>query len=1020
MQQQEKLTQSAQEKREQLFTDRYPHLLKWALQLTNQQRARAEDLVHDAFIQFSLGTIRVEQIVNIDGYLRQMLRYIHLSQRTRNAEKVLEQTLSISDYESFHQSRHLFDNQDRLQIEEELWRICAYACARKETSKAGAVLILRFFHEYYPSEIAQVMRNSRHCIDQWQRVARLELKAYLTEPDRVRFVGVKRFGAPDLHSTMNDDGDLMKRLRQTIFQSRRGDCLEGEELSAMYDEHSSQSLTTPLLGHLVSCVRCLDVVNRRLQLPLLNERYRYEADSKHVPPGDGNGGGPTGPGFTDQQKKTLEQRRRDVFEHTPKELRIAVNGLAIGVLKVNSDLTEMELSLDGQRRIKFIEVFGDNDVRLLLMPVAGFQFGSTSHTRRIALSDGRALEVQLSAEQTFKVVYAQSPDTTEPAPCLRLVQPNEPAAGSVGDKNSVRQRFGWLSVLVKLFSGLARGLASVVTGRVEDFAKPEDREKAPSLSGFVTNHPWFLRTGWLTVCFSALLIALFLGIRISTPVLTAERLLQKAATAEQMNHSVGGMVTHRVLRLEERLAVNGPVVADRKIEIWQDSQGRSARFVYDNVNKLVAASWDWNDGTRTIYHHGSAPVKEKAESKDVVRWSVENIWQFEPSAEFFLTIISNDLPLQLENTSNGYILRSAAQKPFGSSRVVGATILLSAVDQRAIEQTLTLEIAGQVRAYKFVETNFEQLNIASLPPHAFEVSPTVEVSASENTLAPIKRINPRVASGTSPGPAASVELEVELSHLLDGLKGDRHEQLTLSRGANGVLVIEGVVETEERRLEILNALASFRNNPAVKISVLTLQQFTSRGEAKTINVQAQSTSNIVAVDAELRRYFSNERGSLQPASTSKDVDELIRIYCSRVVNRSYRILFQAIELDQLTTRFATADMQSITPDARAKWFQMLRLHATALQRETVSLRGQLVPVFQSQSTTPKPTVISNDLELRQAVQELHVLVKSSNTAVGEAFTNSTHSSSSAFKASQFWHSLTQIESLAIAIQTYAR
>src|SRR5690242_9368794 len=148
MQQQEELTISAQDKREQLFTERYPRLLKWAMQLTNQQRTRAEDLVQDAFIQFSLGGINVERIVNIDGYLRQMLRYIHLSQRTRSAERILEQTLSLSDYESFYQSRQLLDTQERLQIEEELWRVCTYACARKENSKTGAVLILRFFHEY--------------------------------------------------------------------------------------------------------------------------------------------------------------------------------------------------------------------------------------------------------------------------------------------------------------------------------------------------------------------------------------------------------------------------------------------------------------------------------------------------------------------------------------------------------------------------------------------------------------------------------------------------------------------------------------------------------------------------------------------------------------------------------------------------------------------------------------------------------------------------------------------------------
>jgi len=31
-------------------------------------------------------------------------------------------------------------------LREELWQACEYACARKETSRAGSVMILRFFH----------------------------------------------------------------------------------------------------------------------------------------------------------------------------------------------------------------------------------------------------------------------------------------------------------------------------------------------------------------------------------------------------------------------------------------------------------------------------------------------------------------------------------------------------------------------------------------------------------------------------------------------------------------------------------------------------------------------------------------------------------------------------------------------------------------------------------------------------------------------------------------------------------
>ena len=47
------------QKREQLYTERYESLLAWAMRLTNQQRDAAEDLVQDAFVQFVLGRTRL-------------------------------------------------------------------------------------------------------------------------------------------------------------------------------------------------------------------------------------------------------------------------------------------------------------------------------------------------------------------------------------------------------------------------------------------------------------------------------------------------------------------------------------------------------------------------------------------------------------------------------------------------------------------------------------------------------------------------------------------------------------------------------------------------------------------------------------------------------------------------------------------------------------------------------------------------------------------------------------------------
>src|SRR5882672_4338666 len=123
--------------REELFTQRYERLFAWAMQLTNQNRSSAEDLVQDAFIQFTLGRTSLDQISNLDGYLRRMLRYMHLSRLNRDTQHGHDSTLSIIDYDSFQSGWGALDVQHRMQAREDLSRIVQYACLRKETSRAG-------------------------------------------------------------------------------------------------------------------------------------------------------------------------------------------------------------------------------------------------------------------------------------------------------------------------------------------------------------------------------------------------------------------------------------------------------------------------------------------------------------------------------------------------------------------------------------------------------------------------------------------------------------------------------------------------------------------------------------------------------------------------------------------------------------------------------------------------------------------------------------------------------------------
>src|SRR5260370_12108433 len=158
---------------EDLFIQRYEWLLNWALRLTGNDRGRAEDLLHDAFIQFTFTRPDLDSIQNLEGYLYGMLRYLHLSQVRRAARSPLRQ-LSVVDYDSAEIGLRINDPRDQIQVQDELRSVCHYACTRKQTSKAGSVLILRFFHGYYPSEIAKVLCATHTAVAKRLQLARAE------------------------------------------------------------------------------------------------------------------------------------------------------------------------------------------------------------------------------------------------------------------------------------------------------------------------------------------------------------------------------------------------------------------------------------------------------------------------------------------------------------------------------------------------------------------------------------------------------------------------------------------------------------------------------------------------------------------------------------------------------------------------------------------------------------------------------------------------------------------------------
>ena len=529
------------EKREQLFSERYEGLLAWAMRLTNQQRDAAEDLVQDAFVQFVLGRTRLEEIENIDGYLRRMLRYMHVSRVSHSAQHLQDAELSVADYDSCRHGWSAIETPRRMQAFEELHQICTYACSRKESSRAGSVLILRFFHEYFPSEIAAVLSSSRHCVDQWQGLARREVKLFMNEPGRLRFVNAAKPAERKQIRYLRSDCDLMLELRQMIFNSRQGDCLSQAELEDIYAGGNADALTTAKLAHIVSCPACLDAVNSLLGLPLLAQRYRSEPSKPEEPPRDEPGGGSSGGGTGDLTKK-FARRLRETHEHKPRELRIAINGFHVSSLKVSSDLSELDLNLSHGDPIEFVEVSSEQGVQMLFFSIDPLG-AQREQWAWIQLSEGRLLEACLQNDNgpTLRVVYKdpapqEGPVTTEIADANSLSSPLFVVPGADALKEAKVEAHG---VAFYLRSWAQRSV-SMLRGRSEEVSLRS--LEGTSLRSFDLVERRYSRRplGWLIVLVCVIVIAGFLFFKASlSRTLSATTLLAKASVAEKSADGTG-------------------------------------------------------------------------------------------------------------------------------------------------------------------------------------------------------------------------------------------------------------------------------------------------------------------------------------------------------------------------------------------------------------------------------------------------------------------------------------------------
>jgi len=754
----------------------------------------------------------------------------------------------------------------------------------------------------------------------------------------------------------------------------------------------------------------LDTANRVLGLPLLADRFPIKTMSKDTRKqgndGGGSGEGPSGAaggGGSDDLLKKVRRRANDLVNQRPLELRISVNGFILGSQSITSRVSRQTISVKGEERIGFVEIFSEKEVRLLFSCVDPPPDGPIEHKERVALSEGRSLELVLDFSNStpdLHVVYTDPVLGTEPA---------------------------------------VQGYDAEGTGTLSETFGPQGRTKARKLKplrramerlgGSLTDWRFWLRPGTVTVLLALIFISALLLIykRAPVPALTAADLLQKSAAADEAIAANREQVLHRTVQLEEQ-STTGQLIARRRIEIWQSAdKGIIARRLYDEGGALVAGDWRRQDGVQTIYHHGTKPQIQLAPEKrkiDTASFDLDQVWQFEPSAKDFRTLIGGADRFAIEDKGSLYVLSHEGEDQ--RVGIINATLTLNKADLHATELVLVVRDDSvqrsesrvpQLQKFRFTESAFERRAPSAVAPGTFEPDPEFLSTKPETRDSKPETVAP------APGPqppipvTATPELELEVAYLLDQVKANLGEQISLTRTRGGMLRIEGIVETSDRKTEIVRALAPLSNNPAVVLDVSTVAEASKRPQqaaSSSVTVdRVEISKGVIPLDPDLRRYFA-ARGV-----PTDNVDEEIRQFGNRMISRARQAQMHGRVLKSLLERFTPEEVRALDAEARNRRIAMIREHADAFRRETAQLRQELEAVFfamKPPEKTEEAIVINGEADLQRAIERLYELGASHENAIYASFSISSEgTATSVAKTPQFWQSLRSAEKLSAKI-----
>ncbi len=427
------------------------------------------------------------------------------------------------------------------------------------------------------------------------------------------------------------------------------------------------------------------------------------------------------------------------------------------------------------------------------------------------------------------------------------------------------------------------------------------------------------------------------------------------------------------------------------LSVWYDSRGErfAGRWERDN-GKLQYAIWRPEPDREFVFNAqlgatAVARVPQTGKSLTLGELSFEGA-SLEQLETGFLYWLSNRRwePISIASDVNVFRLRDGVEADVElvnaddgrqayrvtARRETGWGVIEVVAEVDAQTYRPKIELLRLSNADRVVELRLRARRTQWLVPGMVEQDlfwPSVSIAGEPGNLADLHRDgDPPAPKMPPPGrlhrvpTAAELDLvEIEARFALHQAGACLGVPVRVERVDGHLVQVGGLVESDERKAELLERLAKLAPSPLLQIDIQTVEEALRRASAKPAGqnpapADAPSANGerleVVATDspirAELERYLRQKAGATAEGSgTAVPLEQQASDFSDRVVSSSLANLTEAWALRRLAERYGGDAGNRLPPSAAALLHRMLADHNASLRARTAAIQSQIRPLL---------------------------------------------------------------------------